>query len=248
MPRRRVHPAFLLLAALLLAFPVAAQQPNAGSSQQSSQSATQPKTAQHKKQAAKDKDAKNIPAPQQNAFPEAESEKAARQAQHPDQQQTGQQNPPAAPAPQSKTGASAADRNPFPEAESEKAARQAQQTQNAAPANSSSSAVPGLNLPAKAGHLPAAPVQNISLGRKDVKVGMFYLQSGDWKGAYDRFAEATQVDPESAEAVYGLAASAQHLGYREIAIRNYKLYLSAVPDGRYDKDCRKALKDLGVHP
>lgn len=255
MPRLRLHPVLTSAAALLLALPIAAQQSPSSSQQQQNASQQQAPANQKKpaKQDKKDKAAQNQSTAQQNPFPEAQSEKAAQQAQHPDQPQ--QQNPPAAPAPAAQ-GKSEAEQNPFPEAQSEKAAKDAQQRENAAPASqdsrgsqdSSSSAVPGLNLPTQSAKQPAAPVLSTSLGRQDTKVGNFYLQSGDWKGAYSRFLEATQADPGDADAVYGLAASAQHLGYSKLAIQNYQLYLSALPDGPRAKDCRKALKDLGVKP
>lgn len=244
MLRLRFHP--ILLAALLVAvaLPAAAQQQNSGSAQQTTPqtSSTSKKKQDKKKKKSEEKPAQQNPAPQpekpaaqQNPFPEAESEKAAHQAQ--------QQNPPSAPAPQTKR--STAEENPFPEAESEKAAREAQQRQSAEPGNSSSSAVPGLNLPTKPSKKPA-PVLNPSLGAQDTKVGDFYRQSGNWKGAYDRFLEATQVDPSDAEAVFGLADSARHLGLRKVAIQNFQLYLTALPNGPRAKDARKALKEMGV--
>ena len=245
----------VLPAALLLALAVAAQQQSSSSSppqQSSSQQQTSADQKKPAKQDKKDKPAQNQSPAQQNAFPEAQSEKAAEQA-HPAQPQGQQQNPPAAPTPSTQPR-SEAEQNPFPEAQSEKAAKQAQQRENPAPSSqtstsspdSSSSAVPGLNLPTQSAKQPGPPVLTTSLGRQDTKVGNFYLQSGDWKGAYSRFLEATQADPGNADAVYGLAASAQHLGYRKVAIQNYQLYLSALPDGPRAKDCRKALKDLGA--
>lgn len=237
MSRLRLQPVLFAAAALLLALPAAAQQQNSSSGQQNQQSSPQPKK-QDKKDTRKDAPA------QPNAFPEEQSEKAAQRAQPPAQQQ----NPPAAPAPQPSSGGSAAQQNPFPEAQSEKAAKEAQQHQSAEPDNqdSSSSTVPGLKLPATAGK--HAPVLNTALGRQDTKVGDFYLQRGNWKGAYDRFLEATQVNPGDAEAVYGLADSARHMGNRKVAIQNFQLYLSALPDGPRAKDCRKALKELGARP
>jgi tetratricopeptide (TPR) repeat protein len=252
MLRLRLHPVLTTVlpaaTALLLALPLTAQQQNSGSAQSPSSSATQ-----QKKQDKKDNAGKKESAQQQNPFPEAQSEKAAQQAQ--------QQNPPSTPAPQTapssqpKKGTSTADQNPFPEAESEKAAKEDQQRENPAPnsrgsnssQDSSSSAVKGLNLPTTEGKQFAPGTGlNPSLGRQDTKVGTFYLQSGDWKGAYSRFLEATQVDPGDAEAVYGLAESARQLGYRIIAIQNFQLYLNALPNGRNAKDCRKALREMGA--
>jgi Tfp pilus assembly protein PilF len=77
---------------------------------------------------------------------------------------------------------------------------------------------------------------------------MFYLKTGDFKGAYDRFSEASRIDPSNADAVFGLAESARHLNLRDEAIRNYRLYLSALPDGPRAKAARKGLRDLGASP
>lgn len=235
MLRRLLHPVLMTTVALLLALPLAAQQQTSGSAQPPS-TTQQTSTKQSDKKQKKTDTKKESPAPQNPPAAPAPSAPAP-------QNQTA---PP--PAPQPQHGTSTADQNPFPEAQSEQAAREAKQRQDAEPDTSSSSAVPGLNLPAKPSKQPAAPALNSSLGRQDTKVGDFYLQSGDWKGAYSRFLEATQVDPGDAEAVYGLAESARHLGYRKVAIQNFQLYLSALPNGPRAKDARKALKDLGAHP
>ena len=243
---------------LLLALPIVAQQQDSSSSSSSSspQSQSSSGSAQNQNQsgsagtaAAKKKSnqkpaAKPASTADQNAFPEAQSEKAAQQQQ--------QDSAPAAPAPQTAQppkGSSTADQNPFPEAQSEKAAEQDQQK---AGQDYSSSGVKGLNLPAQATPLAAGAPGNTGfspgLARKDVKVGNFYLQTRDYKGAYDRFLEATQVNPGSADAVYGLAVAAQHLNKRDVALQYYQLYLAALPDGPRAKDARKALKEMGAEP
>lgn len=91
-------------------------------------------------------------------------------------------------------------------------------------------------------------IHDPELAKQDDKVGKFYLQSGDYKGAYDRFKEATEVAPEDADAVFGLAESARGLHRMQEAATNYKLYLDAVPDGKRSKDARKALAELGPSP
>ncbi len=243
---RHLHPALMTIlpaaAALLLALPLAAQQPTSGSTQQPSTTQQTTTKQSDKKQTKKKTDSKkDSPAPQN---PPAAPVPAAPVPSAPAPQNPS--TPP--PAPQPQHGTSTADQNPFPEAQSEQAAREAKQRQDAEPDTSSSSAVPGLNLPAKSSKQPAAPALNSSLGRQDTKVGDFYRQSGDWKGAYSRFLEATQADPGDAEAVFGLADSARHLGYRKVAIQNFQLYLSALPNGPRAKDARKALKDMGAQP
>jgi Flp pilus assembly protein TadD len=74
------------------------------------------------------------------------------------------------------------------------------------------------------------------------------MESGNWKGAYDRFLEANRSDPGNAEAVFGLAESARHLHLDDEARRNYHLYLSALPNGPHAKEIHKALKQMGAEP
>lgn len=245
---------------LLLALPIAAQQQDSSSSSPQSQSSSGNAQNQNQSGSTSTAKAKNNdgqkPATKpastagQNAFPEAQSEKAA-------QQQQQQDNAPSAPAPQTAQppkGSSTADQNPFPETQSEEAAEKDQQEQQKAGQDysSSSSGIKDLNLPAHASPLAAGAPGNTGfnpdVARKDVKVGNFYLQTGDYKGAYDRFLEATQVNPGSADAVYGLAEAARHLNKRDVALQYYQLYLAALPDGPRAKDARKALKEMGADP
>lgn len=240
-----VQSAVVAATAMALSLPLTAQQQNEPSAPGPQKAATQGKK--------KDQGRNQGSAAQRNPFPKGKSESAAKKAQ--------EQNEPSAPAPNTGQAGSAAQRNPFPEEKSEQAAKQAQaqeQKSTAAGGNggskdysSSSSGLQDLGGPSAsddAGGTGIASHLDPKLGKKDIQVGEFYLQSGDWKGAYDRFLEATRVDPGSAEAVYGLAASAERLGNRTVAIQNYQLYLSALPNGRKAKACRKALKKMGVTP
>jgi Tfp pilus assembly protein PilF len=77
-------------------------------------------------------------------------------------------------------------------------------------------------------------------------VGQFYLTREDYKGAYIRFKEATQVDPENADAVFYLAETARRMNHRDEAAQNYQLYLDALPDGPKAKEARRALRDLSA--
>lgn len=244
----------LMAAAGMLALPVPAQNGQSSQPDQSGHS-TQPapqKAAPAAKSGRDKKDQAKKSEAEQNPFPTAESEKAQQQAQQDGQQGSAPPAPapegePSAPVPHAK-GESAAQANPFPEAESEKAQQQAEQQAQQKQRDSSSSQIKGLSPPPQWGPASgAAPALNASLGKKDTKVGLFYLQSGDYKGAYSRFLEATEVAPGNAEAVWGLAESARRLGRNKVAIQNFELYLSAVPNGPRAKDCRKALKEMGVH-
>ncbi len=248
----------------MLALPVAGQQQE--SSAPASQSPSDSGSGQKKSaKQQKNTEQKRPSSAEQNPFPEAASEKAAQQAQR--QENPSSSTEPNAPAPQQKKK-STAEQNPFPETQSEKAARQDQQEpeeeqkdqqqapspgpESSQPYSSSQDALKGLDLPGS-NDSPSADgaggtILNPDLARKDTKVGQFYLQTGDYQGAYDRFFEATRVDPTNANAVFGLAEASRHLNDRDQAIRNYRLYLSALPDGPHAKEARKALKDMGIEP
>lgn len=176
------------------------------------------------------------PAKQENAFPKRQSEAAQEKAHAMD-------------APQG----SGAEANPFPEAKSAAAEAAAQKAANQSPRqqgvySSSDQRLPGVNAlgngPAVDGAEATHPAFDPALAKRDDKVGKFYLHTRDWAGAYGRYKQATQVDPQDLQAVIGLAMAADHLGKRDEAIRNYKLYLDVKPNGKESKDALRALKRL----
>jgi tetratricopeptide (TPR) repeat protein len=189
----------------------------------------------------------------QNPFPAAQSEAAAHQAQQQDS------SDPSAPQPQTapQNGKPSGD-NPFPEAASQKAAREAQRPDDTPPPPAddqsySSSQVKGFDMPTTdetppADLPPSSMAYNPKLARKDAEVGDYYMESGNWQGAYERFLEANRSDAGNAEAVWGLAETARHLHRPDEALRNYRLYLSALPNGPHAKEIRKVLKELGAAP
>lgn len=232
---------FIAVCAVLLAMPLGAQQQEPPQSRQQNPTSAQKKSSQqpaaHKPSAA-----------EENPFPEAQSQAAARKAQQQDQEAT-----PSAPArqPQEETKGktSESEQNPFPEKQSEKAAGQDQEQGSSGSSgaySSSQSGLQGLDIPKT--NSDAKALQDPNLGKKDTQVGLFYLKTGDYRGAYERFVEATRIDPENPDAVFGLAEAARHLDRRDEAIRNYLLYLNALPDGPRAKAARKGLKDLGASP
>jgi tetratricopeptide (TPR) repeat protein len=89
-------------------------------------------------------------------------------------------------------------------------------------------------------------VLNPKLAADDVKIGGFYLDRRDYKGAYVRYKEATLVNPENADAVFGLAEAARGLDHKDEAVQNYRIYLDAFPDAKKAKEARKALASLGA--
>lgn len=91
-------------------------------------------------------------------------------------------------------------------------------------------------------------ILNPKLATQDVKVGGFYLDQRDYKGAYARYKEATLVDPGNADAVFGLAEAARGLNHKDEAAQNYRIFLDAFPDSKRAKEARKALAALGGAP
>lgn len=143
--------------------------------------------------------------------------------------------------------------NPFPEAESQKAEDAADAANPAAKSTDpdySSSHVDMKKLDESAdrnsriSNGAGGYIHDPELAAKDDKVGKFYLDNGDFKGAYDRYKEASEVAPEDGEAVFGLAESARGLHKTVEAASNYTLYLDAFPDGKKAKEARKALASL----
>jgi hypothetical protein len=167
---------------------------------------------------------------------------------------------------------STADDNPFPEDISRKAAEatgpsapspatQPPVTPATAPAKSAPGAPPETDSSSRSKFEGLAPlsddtdrisngaggyINNPKLAASDVKVGGLYLDEHDYKGAYDRYKEATRVDPENADAVFGLAEAARGLKKNQEAVQNYLVYLDAFPDGKKAKEARKALSALGA--
>jgi len=151
---------------------------------------------------------------------------------------------------------STADDNPFPEdiskqAEDEAKARDAAAAKGApatAGESSSRDKLDNMDLEGdrntKVAGGAGGLVHDPKLAADDVHVGQFYLNREDYKGAYARFKEATQADPENADAVYYLAEAARRMNHKDEAVENYQLYLAALPDGPKAKDARKAIREL----
>jgi tetratricopeptide (TPR) repeat protein len=178
-----------------------------------------------------------------------------------------QSTPPDAPAPATEPHHSTAQDNPFPEDVSQKAAADAKTTGSKAapdapsPANPATKQEQGSSSQDNTDKLtddPArkqlklespdgsADIYDPKRATEDVKVGKFYLQTGHYKGAYDRFKDATSFDHENVEAVFYLAEAARKLNLPKEAEDNYQLYLAAEPDGPTAKAARKALGELGA--
>lgn len=171
------------------------------------------------------------------------------------------QKPSGQTAPQKKSNA---EENPFPEDVSQKAAEAeaVKQGKESAPpegnnAKPQSDLPPGesssttrfsdlkdedLGAGKDAGNL--IPEHDTQRAMKDDEVGKYYMDRGDWKGAYNRFKDAMAFEPKDAEAAFQLAETASKLKLTEEAVANYKRYLELDPDGPHVKPSLKALKTL----
>jgi tetratricopeptide (TPR) repeat protein len=209
--------------------PKAPAPPNT-SSTDSSSPPTQPAD---EKPAAKQPDSKD-----ENAFPEAVSRQAAKEAGN----SSGE-------APD--TTKKPTDDNPFPEDVSRQAAKDAQKAPEPPPTAPprSDDLPPGVSSSSSRGDLGepgAAPPQEPDpvRAKKDIDVGGFYLKKGDYKGALQRFKDATASDPTDVDAIFGLAETQRMLKNNTEAERNYQMYLEVVPNGPKAKQALKALKEL----
>lgn len=250
----RARCAVLLALGGLLLLPATAQQPaTPDSGNQSS-----PPTAPSKQQ-------KQTPAPksaaQENPFPDDVSKDAAQQQQQQSQPPDASGVPDAGQQPAQQPSDAVKD-NPFPEDVSKGAAAAAAKDNDAAGSASSSSSNsnpggdtdPDADVPRDGGRRKLKKpsdkdIQSGSLAgqgeaQDDVRVGRYYLNTGAYKGAYQRFSEATRMDPTNVDAIYGLAAAAAGLHRTDEALTNYKLYLQIAPDGEKAKSARKAILAL----
>jgi tetratricopeptide (TPR) repeat protein len=176
---------------------------------------------------------------------------------NPDSNQQPNQDKPKTNTKQQDAKPAPAEANPFPEDISRKAqdaANSADPDANSAEPDYSSSHVDLKKFDAPEGSESRISngaggfIHDPQLAARDDKIAKFYLQNGDFKGAYDRYKEASEVAPEDGEAVFGLAESARGLHRTQEAATNYQIYLDAFPDGKKSKEARKALAGLTAQP
>ncbi len=196
------------------------------------------------------------PANDENSFPEAVSRKAAKDTAA--KKKTDEQSPdagqePAAPAGNNDPG------NAFPEETSEKAASRAKAAESGSSSDAGADTGGGTGTSSSGDYdrrmagsgratvpvnVPMPHVNGKDPVKEDLSVGTFYLQTGDFRGAYQRLHEASLLAPENTDVMFGLAEAARHLKKREEAMSNYQLYLQVVPNGSKAKDARKAIASL----
>ena len=75
----------------------------------------------------------------------------------------------------------------------------------------------------------------------DLKVGNFYFKKGNYKGALNRFREATLWNPNYAEAFLRLGESEEKLKDSKAAREAYAKYLELAPDSKEAAAIKKKL-------
>jgi tetratricopeptide (TPR) repeat protein len=90
---------------------------------------------------------------------------------------------------------------------------------------------------------PAKEETHQEAASKDIEVGLYYLDTKDWKGALSRFSSAFVLDPENPDVYWGLAEANRHLGNLADARANYQKVAEYDPDSRHGKQAIKALKE-----
>ncbi len=181
---------------------------------------------------------------------------------------SSQTAPPAPPAPAATSPAQAkpapADDNAFPEEQSKAAQKAADAGDKSAsdgpadagsppentdvPESSSRSRIKGIDVlgdrDSHSDNGAGGFVNDPKLAQDDIRIGQLYMGRGNYPGAYERFKEATEVNPGNADAVFYRAEAARKTARLDEAATNYKTYLDADPKGKRAKDARKALQEL----
>jgi tetratricopeptide (TPR) repeat protein len=79
---------------------------------------------------------------------------------------------------------------------------------------------------------------------KDVEVGTYYYNAGNYKAAISRFREALQFKPRDAVATFRLAQALEKSGEIIEARAQYEAYLAVLKEGPDSGEARKALERL----
>jgi tetratricopeptide (TPR) repeat protein len=121
-------------------------------------------------------------------------------------------------------------------------------SQDTAPptAGPSTGAAPaGADVPASApADAPATPVFDPLHAEKSMQVGEYYLKSGNYAAAVDRFKEAIGYQSNMALAWDYLGQACEKEHDSEDALADYQKYLSMVPDGKESDRVRKRVEKL----
>ncbi len=76
----------------------------------------------------------------------------------------------------------------------------------------------------------------------DLQVADFYSKDWNYRGAYLRYKDALHLDPGNEEALYGVADMACHMKNSAEALAGFKNYLQQYPAGKFAKKAEKSLK------
>jgi Tetratricopeptide repeat len=79
---------------------------------------------------------------------------------------------------------------------------------------------------------------------EDLKIAAFYRDDGNFKGMYERAADAVSLAEDDAEAHLALAEAARRLGKLDEAMTHYKKCLTLDPVPKTRKAAEKALKEM----
>ena len=79
---------------------------------------------------------------------------------------------------------------------------------------------------------------------EDLRVAAFYHDDGNFKGMYERAADAVSLADDDADAHFALAEAARHLGKLDEAETHYKKCLTLDPVDKTKKAAEKALKQM----
>ena len=82
---------------------------------------------------------------------------------------------------------------------------------------------------------------------KDVEVGQYYLKRKNYRAALDRFNEALLYKPNDAEATFYLATTQDKLELYNLAYRNYRAYMTLLPEGPFSRQAQEAINRISPH-
>lgn len=92
--------------------------------------------------------------------------------------------------------------------------------------------------------LPKEYTFNPLQATKEISTGRFYMHKGNWKGARNRFLEATKWNPGSAEAFFLLGEAQEKMNDKKAAKEAYQKYLELEPTGKEATTAKKKLAKL----
>jgi hypothetical protein len=79
---------------------------------------------------------------------------------------------------------------------------------------------------------------------EDLDISKYYISTGNFKAAYLRAQDAVKTIPDDPDAHYALALAAERMKLNDEAVKEYRNYLAADPDGINAKKAQKALAAL----